>query len=287
MRFGLNTGRKLAALAASLISFCALADADQKLDSTRLVTLGGPVTEIVYALGQEGRLVGTDLSSVYPVQAQELPSVGYYRRLPPEGVASLNPTLVIASENAGPPQVLEQLKTLGIPVVMVSDKPSLDSMRQRVKDVAKVLDVQEKGDEIIDAVFTEMDKVSHKPEKPVTGMTVVLRGGTLLGAGGDTAANLVLESAGVSNVLSDVQSFRPLSAEIVSALAPEMIVVTTSTVDAMGGLDAVKKSPVLSMTPAVKNDKVVVLDDLLAQAFGLRLPQAIKTVRDGAFGADQ
>ena len=62
-----------------------------------MVTLGGSVTEIVYGLGQGARLVGDDQSSLYPPEARRLPSVGYYRAVPVEGVLSLKPDLVLAS----------------------------------------------------------------------------------------------------------------------------------------------------------------------------------------------
>ena len=51
-------------------------------DTLRSISLGGNVTEIIYALGGDQWLVGTDQSSLYPLAAQDLPNVGYYRRLP-------------------------------------------------------------------------------------------------------------------------------------------------------------------------------------------------------------
>ena len=62
-------------------------------------------------------------------------------------------------------------------------------------------------------------------------------------------------------------------------MAPEVIIVTSGTVQAMGGLRAVKASPVLRATPAVQQGRVMVLDDLLAQGFGLRLPEAVRDIR--------
>ena len=68
-----------------------------------IVTVGGAITEIVYALGLEDRLVGIDTTSLYPPQAlQQKPNVGYMRQLSAEGVLGLNPELILATAGLGP-----------------------------------------------------------------------------------------------------------------------------------------------------------------------------------------
>jgi len=276
---------RLVSAAVAVASMFFAAVGAQTLDPSRLVTLGGSVTEIVYALGMGDKIVGTDQSSIYPPEATKLPSVGYYRKLPSEGVASMNPSLIIASENAGPPEAIGQLKQLGIPVVLVDDKPTIESLRTRVQQVAAAVGLQREGERLLEKFDKELNQAKSTAVPDLRAMTVVMRGGKLLGAGSETAANVVLEQAGLKNVLADQKSYRPLSPEVVSALSPDVIVVTSSTVDSMGGLDKVKESPVLSMTPAAKNDKLIVLDDLLAQGFGLRFPEALSRVHDGVMGA--
>lgn len=286
MSTGVLAVRWLSSMAASLaVLWSPVALAQPDVDTSRLVTLGGSVTEIVYALGEGARIVGTDQSSIFPPEATELPSVGYYRKLPSEGVVSLRPSLIVASENAGPPEVIEQLKQLGISVVMVSDKPDLESLRSRVETVAQALGKPEQGELLLEQMESALGTVQKTTIPALGAMTIVMRGGKLLGAGADTAANVVLEAAGLKNVLASQNAYRPLSAEVVSALAPDVIVVTSSTVESMGGLEKVKQSPVIAMTPAVRNSRVIVLDDMLAQGFGLRFPQAIAKVQDGVLGA--
>lgn len=80
----------------------------------RLVTLGGDVTEIVYALGAQDSLVGRDSSSLHPEQATKLPDVGYMRMLNAEGVLSLRPTLVLASELSRPSIALTQIEKVAL-----------------------------------------------------------------------------------------------------------------------------------------------------------------------------
>lgn len=74
-------------------------------DKSRIVAIGGDVTEILYALGFEKRITAIDSSSKYPPTAlKEKTSVGYMRSLTAEGVLSIAPTFIIASEGAAPPR---------------------------------------------------------------------------------------------------------------------------------------------------------------------------------------
>src|ERR1700754_1440334 len=71
-------------------------------DPSRIVSVGGAVTEILYAIGLEDRVVAVDTTSLYPQRVTGKPKVGYMRQLSPEGVLGLAPTLILASEGAGP-----------------------------------------------------------------------------------------------------------------------------------------------------------------------------------------
>ncbi len=248
---------------------------------TRVITLGGSVTEIVYALGRQDLLVGVDQSSLYPAQAQALPSIGYYRAVPSEGVLRLQPDLVIASEQAGPPNALRQLDEMGLRIVKVSDEPSLASLRQRMIQVSTVLGVPERGVALSQAFEMQLAQARLIPVETQRAMMVVMRSGKLLGAGRDTAAAKILELAGLENVLQGQKGYQPVSAEIVSALSPAVIIVTSSSVKALGGMDAVRSTPALRMTPAALEGRMIELDDLLAQGMGPRLPLAIQQIRNG------
>lgn len=56
--------------------------------SERIVSIGGDVTEIVYALGAEQQLIARDSTSLHPQAAAALPDVGYMRQLNAEGILS-------------------------------------------------------------------------------------------------------------------------------------------------------------------------------------------------------
>ncbi|NMK47831.1 hemin ABC transporter substrate-binding protein [Achromobacter sp. Bel] len=253
----------------------------QAAEPSRVVTLGGSVTEIVYGLGQGDRLVGDDLSSLYPAAATQLPRVGYYRAVPVEGVLSLKPDLVLASEQAGPPDALKRLQGVGVRVVTVSDAPSVDSLKARIRSVADALGVAPAGERMVDEVTRELARAEALPATKARALLLINRTGSPQGAGRDTAANEVMHLAGLVNVLHDQQGYKPLSAEAVGALAPDLIVVTQASLDAGGGMEAFLRLPGIASTQAAAKRRVVVMDDLLILGMGPRLPLALTELKKG------
>lgn len=253
----------------------------------RVVTLGGAVTEIVYALGAGERLVGTDNSSNFPPQARQLPQVGYYRGFSIEGVASLQPDLVLASEQAGPPAAVEQLRKLGQKVVMLPAAPTVDALEQRITGVAAALDAKDAGDRLVQQIRAQVaDAAQAAAQAARSGpaprvLLVSSHTGRLEGAGTETAADAVLKLAGASNVLSGEKGYKALSGEGVAALRPDVIVTTAMSIAALGGIDAFAAQPGLAATPAARDKRIVVMDDLLLLGFGPRLPEALKQLQAG------
>ena len=103
----------------------------------RLVTINGAITEVVYLLGAESQLVGTDTTSLYPPAAQKTPKVGYLRQLSAEGVLSLKPDAVIATSDAGPPVVLDQLRSAGVQVELVKSEYTWNDVTSKVQAVGR------------------------------------------------------------------------------------------------------------------------------------------------------
>lgn len=246
----------------------------------RVVGLGGPVTEIVYALDAGDRLVGADASSIYPPAAQQLPKVGYYRSFSIEGVASLKPDLVLASDQSGPPQALEQLRKLGSPVVLLPSDPSLEALDQRIMGVARALEIEARGRALVQKIHADLKALPANGSKPRV-LLVSSHTGKLQGAGGDTAAAAMLKLIGATNVLASQQGYKPLSAEAAVALRPDVIVTSTLSVESSGSVDAFLAQPGLGATPAAKGKRVVVMEDLLLLGFGPRLPEALRQLQAG------
>ncbi len=251
-------------------------------DPQRVVGLGGSVTEIIYDLGQGKRLVAADDSSIYPAAALKLPRVGYYRSVPVEGVIAMSPDLVLASENAGPPKALERLRDLGIDLEVVSDSPSVESLYKRIEQIAKELEVPQEGEKLIAQVRREVQKAQAVPSTPRRALVLLNRTGPMMAAGGDTAANAVLHLAGLENVLASQQGYKPISAEGLATLQPDMIIISAASAKAAGGIDKVKAGAGIATTPAAREDRILAMDDLLILGLGPRVGLAIEQLKEAA-----
>ncbi|RSF01276.1 heme/hemin ABC transporter substrate-binding protein [Achromobacter aegrifaciens] len=245
----------------------------------RVVTLGGTVTEIVYQLGQGDKLVGDDLSSLYPEAATKLPRVGYYRSVPVEGVLSLKPDQVLASEQAGPPDALKRLADVGVRVVTGSGAPAVESLKSRIRGIADAQGGAPAGERMVEDVPRELARAEAVPATRARALLLINRTGSPQGAGRDTAANAVMHLAGLVNVLQDQHGYKPLSAEAMGALAPALIIVTQASLDAGGGMDAFLRMPGIASTQAAAKRRVVVMDDLLILGMGPRLPRALTQLK--------
>jgi iron complex transport system substrate-binding protein len=246
----------------------------------RIVAIGGPVTEIVFALGRGSEVVAVDSSSVYPEAVTKLPQVGYQRSLSTEGVLSLRPTRIVASTEAGPPQVVAQLKASGIPYVEAPAQHSVEGARVKITVLAKALDREAEGR----ALCAELDRRMARV-KALLGANLVrpkvlfvyARGaGTMNIAGADTAADAMIALAGGVNAVSGYDGYKPMTPEALAAAAPEVILIPNRGLESLGGVDGLFRQPGVSLTPAGRNRRIVALDDLLLLGFGPRLADAVE-----------
>lgn len=164
----------------------------------RMVSAGGSITEIIYALGQEHRLVARDSTSNHPPQVAELPSVGYVRRLSAQGLLSMNPDLILAEEDAGPPETLEVLSETQILLVSIPMGHDRAAVLTKIRALAAALEVSEDGEELAEQVGAAIDSATE--DRDFAGQRVLfvltMQGGPIMAAGQDTAAQGVIEMAG-------------------------------------------------------------------------------------------
>ncbi len=250
----------------------------------RIVTVGGTVTEIVFALGAGSSVVATDTSSVFPAEARKLPQVGYQRTLAAEGIAAQRPTMILVSTEAGPPAAIEQLRSLGIALDVSPGGSTLEAAQARIEHVAAKLDESDKAKELVatlTAQMAEADALVKKATSRPKVLFVYARGaGTLMVSGTDTPADAMIKLAGAENAVTAFTSFKPLTAESVTAAAPDVILVTSRGVESAGGVGAILAAPGMAETPAGKAKKVVALDDQLLLGFGPRLGLGVKELAE-------
>lgn len=244
----------------------------------RIVSIGGAVTEILYALEVEDRIVATDTTSSHPPAAVKQPKVGYMRALSAEGVLSLAPDLVILPGEAGPPAVIDQLRQAGVDLLMVEDHYSIDGVINKIETIASALGLPQRGEALVKKLRQQLDRleahVSGTESHP--GVLFILNhgGGAPMVAGRDTAADGIIRLSGAKNVVSDYSGYKPLTPEAAVTAAPDVLLITRQGLEQMGGRDALLSRPGLALTPAGREQRVIALDALLLLGFGPRTVDA-------------
>ncbi len=247
--------------------------------ASRVVSVGGSLTEIVYALEATDGLVGTDTSSGYPEAATRLPQVGYQRRLSAEGVLSLNPTLMLATADAGPPAAIAQIRSAGVPVMVVPTARTADGVKEKIRTVARALGREEKGEELTRNLDADLalarEYVAGAGKKPRV-LFIYARGqGTMMVSGSGTSADTMIQLAGAENAVSGYENYKPLTAEAVVAASPDVILMLSTGLESLGGVDGLLKAPGVALTPAGKSRRIVAMDGLFLLGFGPRTGKAV------------
>lgn len=245
---------------------------------SRIITVGGDVTEIVYALGAGDRVVGRDDTSYYPGRVNDLPSVGYMRALAPEGILSLNPTLIIATASSGPPATIEQIRNTGVSLVIIEKDDSHESVINKINMIAKCVGKTDEGKQIATKLNQQRKLLETALEKvksfPRILFLMNMQRGTLMAAGEKTGANTMINLIRAKNAVSGFSSYKALSAEVAVAGQPDVILVPSHGLSMMGGIEKVSTLPELASTPAVKNKKVLSMDSSFLLMFGPRYLEA-------------
>ncbi len=247
----------------------------------RIVSVGGDVTEIVYALGAGDRLVARDTTSTLPT-AKNLPDVGYMRQLNAEGILSLKPTMVLASELAEPSLVLRQIADVGVKVVPVSGEASLDNVPHKIQQVASALNLEKQGAAVTQKYEQQLAAVPRTPLKTKVLFILSHGGMTPMAAGQDTAADSIIKASGAQNAMQGFSRYRPLSQEGVVASAPDLVLITSDGFKTLGTVDKVWALPGMALTPAAKNKQILVVDDMALLGFSLETPAALAALREAA-----
>jgi iron complex transport system substrate-binding protein len=248
--------------------------------------LGGPITEIVHAVGRGANVVGTDRSSLYPESILSGPRLDYFRQTSAEGVLALRPTLVLAVEGTGPPGVLDQIRTAGVTVIVLPEATDVASAETRVQRVGEVLGRPAQADSVVAIMRRDLAAAEAlRPAAPPRVLFVYARGaGVVLAAGTGGGPEGVLRLAGAENAVTAYEGYRPLTAEAVAAAAPDVIVVPAKSLESLGGIDGLLRQPGLAQTPAGQARRIVAVDDDLLLGFGPRVGQGVEALVRGLTG---
>lgn len=279
----MNITRSIPSLFTALLvfSFGAPPGLAEQAGPKRVIAIGSSVTEIVYALGQQERLVGRDRTSTYPSDARVLPDVGYRRALSPEGVLSVAPDMILALEGSGPPDAITVLQEAGIEYVAIPDTFTQEGVVEKIRAVGAALGVKSAAEELATRTARQMEQAQSIAldtggMDPVRVLFVLSAQDSRITVGGaDTQADSIIRLAGGVNAAGDVSGFKPMTPEALAIAAPDVILMMDRQGEHAPQDAELLSLPAIRLTPAGRNNRLIRMQGAYLLGFGPRTASAI------------
>lgn len=251
-------------------------------DTSRIVSLTGDITEIIFELGLGDRVAAIDITTTFPEEAAALPGIGFGQQLAAEPVLAFEPTLVIGDESIEPTEAVEQLRAAGVPVVILPGQTTLGGVSEKIRQIATIMSAEAAGEELVERVEADIAQAQSlipDVDAPLRVAYVYVRGEQLvLIFGQGVATNAMITGAGASDAGAESGVFgaAPLTPEAIVAAAPDVIVLPDAGLAALGGEAAFAQLPGIAETPAGQNEAFLAYDEAFFFNLGPRVGQALE-----------
>jgi iron complex transport system substrate-binding protein len=256
-------------------------------ETQRAVIIAQAYTEIIWALGAQDQVVGVDYSSTYPPDVKKVTTVGYHRALSTEGILSLKPTVIIHDGNIGPPQVVEQLTKLKIPMKTFEAKnTSIDGTKALIREMGAYFHKESRAEELCAKLDADMkqalDEASKYTDHPRVAVIHYGRASNvymLVGAGGSgdaAAAGQMVRWAGGEMAIQKEGMERMASPEIVAQANPDVVLMTEFGYDRLdGSKDKIMELPGVATSNAAKTGRIYRVEEHDLLYFGPSTGQGV------------
>ena len=255
----------------------------------RYVVISPIYNEIIWALGAQDRVVGVDLSTTYPPDVKKVQTVGYHRALSAEGILSLHPTAIIHDGNIGPPNVIQQLQSLNIPMKTFTAKnDSFDNTKALIREMGAYFHKESRAEELCNTLDTQkaaaLEKVKQYSDHPKVAVIHFGRASNVYmvvgkGGGGDGGGvSQMIELAGGQMAVENNGMQRMESPEIIAQANPDVILLTDFGYDRLGSMDQIKALPGVATSNAARTGHIYRIEENVLNYFGPRSGENIEKV---------
>lgn len=245
----------------------------------RIITAGSAMTETVCAVGDCDKIVAADKTSLFPASIQNLPSIGYRGGISAEGIINLKPTLIIAEKDYVKDEVLRQLESTGIQLLIIDREYTVEDTKKFIRQIATKLSRQKEGEAVIskiEADIKEAKELVSKAGKHPSVLCIYNRGTATVSVAGEGTFGDIIKYTGAVPATASIKGFKPLNTEALIASNPDYIVLASSGYESIGGMEGVLKIPGIAQTTAGKKKQIVSIESMMLTNFGPRLGAAIK-----------
>jgi len=226
----------------------------------RVISLAPNVTEIIFALKEEKRLIAVTTFSDYPKPAKKLPKIGSYIRFDIEKIINLQPDLCIGIKDGNPKINIDRLAEFKIPVYAVNPQ-SLDSIINAVIEIGSLLNVEKVATLLANNMRKEVNKIKVEvlkdKNRPVVFFQIDISG--MFTAGYDTFIHQLITTAGGRNAAENISGYSRFDKEQVLRLSPDIIIIASMKKNKFFR-NAMLKWQEFKNIPAVKSNRIFFVD---------------------------
>jgi iron complex transport system substrate-binding protein len=244
---------------------------------TRIVSLAPSLTETLYALGVQDRLVGDTDYCDYPPDAQKKTKVGGPINPNIEEIAALHPDLVLVTKEINRLDTVRALDTLGIPTY-ATDARNVDEILSTTQKLADLLGVPETGKSLVADLQSRLAALHARLEAiPPSRVLFIVWTEPLISVGKNTFIADALRKADAASIVESTQDWPQMSLEEVVRLRPEYLVFAESHSDAASReFEVLANRPGWDILEAVRNHHFAVVSD----AVNRPAPRIVSAIED-------
>jgi len=225
----------------------------------RIVAAGSGLTEIVHALGVGDRIVGVDSTSLFPTRAS---------------------VLMLATEDAGPPAVLEQLRSAGLAVLRAREGFEPEAVAARIAMVGSATGKESEAAALQATFLSDIARVQHaipaSGPKPRVLFLLAAASAVPMVSDRDTGASAMIAAAGGINAVDAYRGYKPLTPEAFATAAPDFVLTTEQSLAALGGREALLALPAFAVLARSGRVQVLSYDSIYLLGFGPRTAHALR-----------
>jgi iron complex transport system substrate-binding protein len=227
----------------------------------RIISLAPNITETLYHLGAQDRLIGNTTQCNWPEEAKHKPKIGDLLNPNYEVILAAKPDLIIASTAGNDQNAVLKLIKLGLPVYVAAPR-NVAKIFLTIEELGKITDCADRGAQLVAQMKKRLDAVKEKlAGLPPVRAFFITWFDPLLTPGKTTFENDVLQLAGVVSITSDIPQFYPrYSLEQLLVKDPDVILTVPHSGDPIPDLN---KTAGWKDLRAVKGKRVYFLGEYL------------------------
>jgi iron complex transport system substrate-binding protein len=243
----------------------------------RIISLAPSLTETIYALGLQDRLVGDTDYCDYPPDAQKKTKVGGAINPSLEQIAHLKPDLVLVTKHLNTLDTVHSLDALGI-ASYATDPRTVDEIVASSQRLGEVLGAPQAGEAVAADLRRRLDILRQKiGALPPRRVLFVVWTDPLISIGKDTFIADALRRAGATSIVDSRQDWPQVNLEEVAKLQPEVLVFADSHSEAVpANLEVLATRPAWRILEAVRERKYAVISD----AVNRPAPRIVSAIED-------